>query len=478
MLAPYGPATPTRPIDLVEAASEARRRVVARGTTRSKSARRPLRWRIHDWPLPLWMMQPGLVSRLDERSRGAIDVFSHHGRRSGWERWRPSGRQWRRSANPEPEHGHGRLVRGLTSFSFCARSGQAVQALRCVSPCRRSLFAARSPWRAAGWMTMRWIVLLRWPWFRLARQRPARPWAPRSLGERSSMRSPARWWAFVCRANELAQAQFQPDGTAVYSGGRWTGWAWRPWNKGYCAYYPWVGGGPGCGRRSAARSRRRLPLLRRPRWERLFRPVPARRHVRRHPRARARVGRRAPGPRNLPILAPPSIGEAAGRRGRGRPLPSDDRAERAGRTKVLHDRRMSGATTPTGRRLSPIGRMQLSSTRKLRVSLVSHRQSAGDDPAKWGLNLSSNLVRARALAQQTAARKWARATGFGQDRRHGLRGAAAAREMVGFIWAIARQVQLQPMAWSGGNAMSRVGDRVRLGNPRARVEPAQAEASP
>ncbi|HEX6015876.1 MAG TPA: hypothetical protein VFY87_29570 [Geminicoccaceae bacterium] len=48
----------------------------------------------------------------------------------------------------------------------------------------------------------------------------------------------------------LAEVQFQPDGTAVYRGaagldgvGRW-----RPWGKGYCAYYPRIGGGPALGR--------------------------------------------------------------------------------------------------------------------------------------------------------------------------------------------------------------------------------------
>jgi hypothetical protein len=45
-----------------------------------------------------------------------------------------------------------------------------------------------------------------------------------------------------------AEAQFQPGGTAVYRGagldrvGRW-----RPWAKGYCAYYPQIGGGPALG---------------------------------------------------------------------------------------------------------------------------------------------------------------------------------------------------------------------------------------
>ena len=45
---------------------------------------------------------------------------------------------------------------------------------------------------------------------------------------------------------EQAEAQFQPDGTAVYSGRAFDGIGrWRPWEKGYCAYYPWLGNGPG-----------------------------------------------------------------------------------------------------------------------------------------------------------------------------------------------------------------------------------------
>ena len=36
-----------------------------------------------------------------------------------------------------------------------------------------------------------------------------------------------------------------PDGTAVYSGRALNGIGrWRPWMDGYCAYYPWIGGGP------------------------------------------------------------------------------------------------------------------------------------------------------------------------------------------------------------------------------------------
>ena len=42
------------------------------------------------------------------------------------------------------------------------------------------------------------------------------------------------------------EAQFQPDGTAVYSGRVIDGIGrWRPWANGYCAYYPWLGNGVG-----------------------------------------------------------------------------------------------------------------------------------------------------------------------------------------------------------------------------------------
>jgi hypothetical protein len=41
------------------------------------------------------------------------------------------------------------------------------------------------------------------------------------------------------------EAQFQPGGTAVYRGAGLDGVGrWWPWAKGYCAYYPWIGGGP------------------------------------------------------------------------------------------------------------------------------------------------------------------------------------------------------------------------------------------
>lgn len=52
--------------------------------------------------------------------------------------------------------------------------------------------------------------------------------------------------SFRVADGRLAEAQFQPDGTAVYSGqftdrvGRW-----KPWANGYCAYYPSLGAGPG-----------------------------------------------------------------------------------------------------------------------------------------------------------------------------------------------------------------------------------------
>ena len=44
----------------------------------------------------------------------------------------------------------------------------------------------------------------------------------------------------------LDQAQFMPDGTAVYQGEFIDGVGrWRPWTHGYCAYYPWLGAGVG-----------------------------------------------------------------------------------------------------------------------------------------------------------------------------------------------------------------------------------------
>mgnify|MGYP001451781423 CR=1 FL=1 len=44
----------------------------------------------------------------------------------------------------------------------------------------------------------------------------------------------------------LAEAQFQPDGTAVFRGAYLDGTGrWRPWARGYCAYYPWLQAGPG-----------------------------------------------------------------------------------------------------------------------------------------------------------------------------------------------------------------------------------------
>jgi hypothetical protein len=45
----------------------------------------------------------------------------------------------------------------------------------------------------------------------------------------------------------LAEAKFQPGGV-VYRGAALDGVGrWRPWDKGYCAYYPLIGGGPALG---------------------------------------------------------------------------------------------------------------------------------------------------------------------------------------------------------------------------------------
>jgi hypothetical protein len=44
------------------------------------------------------------------------------------------------------------------------------------------------------------------------------------------------------------ETQFQPGGTVVHRGAALDGIGrWRPWAKGYCAYYPQIGGGPALG---------------------------------------------------------------------------------------------------------------------------------------------------------------------------------------------------------------------------------------
>ena len=44
------------------------------------------------------------------------------------------------------------------------------------------------------------------------------------------------------------ETQFQPGGAVVYRGAALDGVGrWRPWAKGYCAYYPLIGGGPALG---------------------------------------------------------------------------------------------------------------------------------------------------------------------------------------------------------------------------------------
>lgn len=47
-------------------------------------------------------------------------------------------------------------------------------------------------------------------------------------------------------SGQLNQAQFLPDGSAIYQGRVIDGIGrWRPWEHGYCAYYPWLGAGVG-----------------------------------------------------------------------------------------------------------------------------------------------------------------------------------------------------------------------------------------
>jgi hypothetical protein len=65
-------------------------------------------------------------------------------------------------------------------------------------------------------------------------------------GSRFEEEMVGRVMSFRLPRQELAEAQFQPDGTAVFRGEHLDGIGrWRPWAKGYCAYYPWLGAGPG-----------------------------------------------------------------------------------------------------------------------------------------------------------------------------------------------------------------------------------------
>ena len=65
-------------------------------------------------------------------------------------------------------------------------------------------------------------------------------------GDRFEQELAGELFAFRLPYGGQAEAQFQPDGTAVYSGRKLNGIGrWRPWEKGYCAYYPWLGAGRG-----------------------------------------------------------------------------------------------------------------------------------------------------------------------------------------------------------------------------------------
>ena len=90
---------------------------------------------------------------------------------------------------------------------------------------------------------MRWIVLLLTMLAACAPMTSPTMGTPVS-GELFEREIAGQVMSFRLPANERAQAQFQPDGTAVYSGGVLNGIGrWRPWKDGYCAYYPWLGGG-------------------------------------------------------------------------------------------------------------------------------------------------------------------------------------------------------------------------------------------
>ena len=69
-------------------------------------------------------------------------------------------------------------------------------------------------------------------------------------GERFEREIAGQVFSFRLPDGVQTETQFQPGGTVVYRGaagldgvGRW-----RPWGKGYCAYYPRIGGGPALGR--------------------------------------------------------------------------------------------------------------------------------------------------------------------------------------------------------------------------------------
>ena len=69
-------------------------------------------------------------------------------------------------------------------------------------------------------------------------------------GERFEREIAGQVFSFRLPDGVQTETQFQPGGTVVYRGaagldgvGRW-----RPWGKGYCAYYPRIGGGLALGR--------------------------------------------------------------------------------------------------------------------------------------------------------------------------------------------------------------------------------------
>ena len=68
-------------------------------------------------------------------------------------------------------------------------------------------------------------------------------------GERFEREIAGQVFSFRLPGGVLTETQFQPGGTAVYRGAALDGVGrWRPWDKGYCAYYPQIGGGPALGR--------------------------------------------------------------------------------------------------------------------------------------------------------------------------------------------------------------------------------------
>jgi hypothetical protein len=64
-------------------------------------------------------------------------------------------------------------------------------------------------------------------------------------GEQFERKIAGQVFSFRLPDGVQTETQFQPGGTVVYRGAAFDGVGrWRPWEQGYCAYYPQIGGGP------------------------------------------------------------------------------------------------------------------------------------------------------------------------------------------------------------------------------------------